>query len=535
MVLWGSLHQDSFGRLTGFVSVLRSDGFRLAALSRFGVVYFVQPHGIAFRKFRKQATGVDYRLGLAWNSVMELGIQGAGSGHRWFPIAVVVLLLALVASKAEAIEIPFEAAWDRVRQEHGIIRAAELDRQRLERLETATRSLFLPQVNLEGRYTRLNDPIRIELGPTLESFPGFPSNLPPLGLTVQDDEFWKLSVSAVWPVYTGGRVRAARNAASAELEAATEAVRQTLHALHSDLIQRYFAVPMAGQVVVAREAALAGAEHHFENARRLEEEGLISAVERLHAEVARAEADREARHARRQWDIARTALALFLQMESDLMPSTPLPEPDAALIPAASRLRARAVRDHPALNRLEAQRRQAVEGVRAERGKLHPEVFAFGRRELATADLTLLEPEWAVGIGINLPLLDRSDRLNRMRAARLRERQIEALAEQVARDLETLIESRVLEVKQAVEHYETLASSLGLARENLRVRERAFAEGMSSSLEVTDARNRLVEVETALVVTRYQYVLKSALLYEAAGSLEGFTTLLGFGPNLDSP
>jgi outer membrane protein TolC len=438
--------------------------------------------------------------------------------------------LAVSSVCANANDLGFAEAWARLQTEHGNMRAAEFERQRLDRLEQATNSLLLPQINLEGRYTQMNDAIRIDLDPLLGLLPGLPPGLPPQGVTIQDQEFWKASVTAVWPLYTGGRVSAARNAASLELKVAEEKTRRTLHELHSDLVRRYFAVPLAEQVLTTHEAARHGAEQHWRQAQRLEEEGLISAAERLHAEVAHAEADRTARHAARRLEIAQTVLALFLDLDTTPHPTTALPEPTSTAVADNASWRARARRDHPVIAELEANRRLAAEGIRAERGRMQPEVFAFGRRELVTSDLTLLEPEWAVGMGVNLPLLDRTDRVNRLRAARLRERQVEALAGQAARDLESLVVSRLLEVRQAAEQFETLEHMLDLARENLRVRERAFVEGLGKSLDVVDARIGLARVETARSLARYEFTVQYALLHEAVGSVEPFARILSETP-----
>jgi outer membrane protein TolC len=427
---------------------------------------------------------------------------------------------------ATANDLPFETAWAVLRSEHGSLRAAELERQRLERLERATRSLLLPQINLEGRYTHMNDAIRIDLDPLLGSIPGLTPGLPPLGVTVQDQEFWKINVSAVWPLYTGGRVSAARSAAALELKAADQRTRRTQHELHSDLVRRYFAVALSEQILAAYTVARDGAQQHWRHARRLEEEGLISAAERLHAEVAHAEADRVARHAARRLEISRTVLALFLNLDEAPLTTTALPDPQNEAVADTAFWRTRARRDHPILAELDASRRLAAEGIRAERGRLQPEVFAFGRRELVPSDLTLLEPEWAIGLGVNWALLDRTDRVNRLRAARLRERQVETLADQAARDLETLVESQLLEARQAAEQFATLERMLDLARENLRVRERAFAEGLGSSLEVVDARVGLARVETARALARYEFTVHYARLLETSGNVEPFARFL---------
>ncbi|MCD8482899.1 MAG: TolC family protein [Verrucomicrobia bacterium] len=422
--------------------------------------------------------------------------------------------------------LTFYDAWETVRQEHGSIRAVEFERLRYERLRAASRSLLLPQINVEAKFTRLDDPIRIDLDPILGLLPGLPPGLPPLGVTVQEQEFWKANVTAVWPLYTGGRITAGRTAAVLELEAAEEKGRWTTNELHSMLVKRYFAVALAQQVNETMQISLDGSRQHRDQALRLQEEGLISYAERLHAEVAFTEAERAARHSARQLEMARTALSLFLNREGVTEIATLLPEPAEDLNLDAAGLRNLARRQHPILNTLAINQRLAEEGTRAERGRMQPEVFAFGKREMVTSDLTLLEPKWAVGIGVNLALLDRSDRVNRVRAARLRERQVEALYEQLQRDIETLVENSVLEVEQAIDQLRTLDSMVSLVQENLRVRERAFAEGLATSMEVVDARIGVARVETARAAARYQFTVNYAILMESIGSIENFNHIL---------
>lgn len=442
-------------------------------------------------------------------------------------LMLLVALMGCVWLPGSAVQaMTFQEAWSVLRQEHGSLRAADLERQRLERLQSASRGLLLPQINFEARYTRLNDPIRIDLDPVLGLLPGLPGGLPPLGVTVQDQEYWKANLSAVWPLYTGGRISAGRAAAALELEAAEGQSLRTLNELHSQLVKRYFAVPLAAQLWATLKDAAAGARQHYEHALRLEAEGMISQAERLHAGVALTEADRAARQAERQLAMARTALALFLNRDNLEDRFTPLPEPLGLDDLQAAQLRSAARVQHPVIATLEANRRLAVEGIRAERGRMQPEVFAFGRRELVPSDLTVLEPEWAVGIGVNLALLDRNDRVNRVRAARLRERQVEALLQQVGRDIETLVENLLMEVELAVDQYQALDAMFAMARENLRVRERAFTEGLATSLEVVDARVGLARVETARAAARYQYIVHFALLQEATGSIDRFSRIL---------
>lgn len=210
------------------------------------------------------------------------GTRG-GTARRWCSGVLSILAVLTLSSPLQG--LTFDQAWNTLQQQHGSLRAAEIERERIDRLHTATRSLLLPQINLEARYTRLKDPIQIDLDPVLGLLPSLPGALPPLGITIQDQSYWKANISAIWPLYTGGRISAARAVASLEREAASEHSRRAEQDLHSQLVQRYFAVLLAQEVDATRQAVLAGARQHLHHAERMEAEGLISHAEKLHAHV----------------------------------------------------------------------------------------------------------------------------------------------------------------------------------------------------------------------------------------------------------
>ncbi len=95
------------------------------------------------------------------------------------------------------------------------------------------------------------------------------------------------------PVYTGGKINAANNAAKIKIEETKEQGIQTRNALISELTERYYGLSLALQVVEVRRQVLEGMQHHLEDAKALEANGIIAKSERLYAEMHVAEAERE--------------------------------------------------------------------------------------------------------------------------------------------------------------------------------------------------------------------------------------------------
>jgi outer membrane protein TolC len=432
----------------------------------------------------------------------------------------IVLALACAAPPSSAAELTFAKARERVLARNEAALAARHEETQRGEEAAAARALRWPRLEATARFTRLDQALVMDLEPVrqviLQLHPTVPSSrIPPFVQAIQDDDYWKADLRLTAPLYTGGRIDAAGHAAAAQQADSREQRRAVEGALGSELVRRYFGLRLAASARDVRAQVLAGLDGHLRDARRLEEEGLASRAERLHAEVARAEADRQLRRAEHDLDLARTVLKATLATDESVEPSTPLFVLHD-LDPLAD-VTARALASSPALGRLAAQADLARQATRAERARQRPEVFAYAQHELHQADLTLLDPTWAVGVGARLTVFDFGEARHRVAAAREREERVALVAQKARRDLATLVEKNHIEAQKAREQFAALQASRALAEENLRVRTRGFEEGVATSLEVVDARLALARVELERLASAWEFVAALGDLLETCG------------------
>lgn len=451
-----------------------------------------------------------------------MGKHGGGMSTCLFCL---VLLLASRAP-ADAEELGFREAWERTQSVNPSLGAARVEVERRVEEQRAARSLYGPQIELTGRYTVIDDPITIDLDPIREVILGLHPSVPPTLIPgfvtdIQDDQFLRAELTAVWPIYAGGRIRAAQRAAAAgTAEAVADSRRQT-QGKFTELVRRFYGAQLARMAKETRASVLVGLDKHVEQASQLEAEGFIARSELLNAQVARDEAWRELRKAELQVEIADIALAGLLDQDEPVVPTSPLFMVTRPLEPVSVFLLA-CDTSNPTLELMSARQDQAAEGVAVERGKLRPEVFLFGIKELNPDGLTVLDPDWAAGIGVRMVLWDRSDRTRRLAAARLLERRVELISHDVRRRLWTAVEHAYREVSQAQEQFGSLVSSLDAAQENVRVREVSFREGQATSLEVVDAQLALARVETERAAVSRDFAVALSTLLEMSGRTERF-------------
>lgn len=182
--------------------------------------------------------------------------------------------------------------------------------------------------------------------------------------------------------------------------------------------------------------------------------------------------------------------------------------------------------NHPILRVLAAKREWAHQGVKVEEADQKPTVYAFGMHELVTSDLTVMEPKWAVGVGLQYTLFDGFQAKNKARAARAVETRVQHLTQKAERDLKSLVLERYQKMEKAREQFVSYERTLELAEENLRVRTRAFEEGTATSLEVIDATLSLSRAQLGRLKAAFDFDDAMFQLLEASGRTGSYSEYL---------
>jgi len=404
----------------------------------------------------------------------------------------------------------------------------------------ANRGRRWPTVDLTGSYTRLDDPVTMSPSQLFSSMPvgedlnGLFANLGnllgiPAGTidqaftsTIAEDDIWNASLRALWPLFTGGKISAAVDIAEAQRLEAEFQLRMAEQVKFEELARYYFGVVLARRVLETRQEVQEGLAKHLEHAAKLEEQGQVAHVERLQAEASYDRARVECRKARRDFEIAGLALSRIVQVDSTVEPASSL-FINSELPPVEAFVDS-TLAQYPGLGILDAKRKQAEGLMSVHKGDYYPTVFAFGNYSLyENDDLTgQLAPDWLVGVGVKVPLISPTGRKNNISAARSSVVQVEYLRSKAVRDLRLLVEKTYREASQALEEYQGLGSSLALAQENVRLRDIAFSQGLSTSLDVIDGRLFLAGIQTQRWLAAYKYVLSLSRLLAVSGQQEDF-------------
>lgn len=429
------------------------------------------------------------------------------------------LASAAAAQGALPQALSFEEARLLLGRESDALAAAEANVRAKRELAAASRSLRLPELALDTRQMQFQKTLDLPLGslaPVAEAF-GIPS---PLRFRERD---WRLRpiVTATVPIYSGGQIPAARQAADAAVREADAEREQEAQGQTLKLVQLYFGQQLAQQTVEVRREVRDGLQRHLEDAMRLEEAGFATRAQRLQATVARDQAERDYRQARNQLDTISASLADLLRSPRPVATRTPLFVITGMLEPQET-FREAALAQHPQILRLQALGEQAGAALRVQQARLKPQVYVFGQYDLRREDAMLTDPDWAFGVGVKYTFLSGSNRPRQVNAAREQQFQAEAGLREARNQVAMGVRKAYNELESARQQYELLDSSIALARENLRLQELSFREGQATSLDVIDARLQLGGALVERAHAAYGYDTALAALLEVSGQLERY-------------
>ncbi len=440
-----------------------------------------------------------------------------------------------------AAELTFSEAWQLLQQNNNGLAASRANKEESVFMQEAARDLYYPKIDINGGYSRLDKDVTLAPSQLFDSMPaggvlqnflnglGGLGGLSPAqldeGLTSEiiRQDVVTASLSAVWPIYAGGRINAAQDIAAGQFMEADYLLRIKRQTLFEQLSKVYFGVVLARQVLQTHSDAEQGLLKHLQHAKKLEEQGQIARVERLKAEASHERAKVEQHKAQRNLEIAQLALNRLLQAKLDARPSNKLFI--NSKMPKLADINSATLDNHPGLGVLEARRLQVQGLIDVKEGEYWPEAFLFGNYVMYQQDTLAdeLAPDWVVGVGVSVPLSSRSGRSGKLSVAKSTLTKIDYLKAQAIRDLSLLVEKTWREAQTAREEYNGLAISLELAHENIRMREQAFAQGLSTSLEVVDAELFLVSVQTQRQVAAYQYVVSLARMLALSDQMAQFS------------
>ena len=442
-------------------------------------------------------------------------------------------------------------------------RAAKAQLEADRRKTTAANANFLPRVDFKGSWTYLDRTLEMDLnslrdaliqlqandalerakiqaamaGGTLTpeqqqaiaqgAAAQFDAALPPFVETLREQSRFDAELTVVQPIFVGGKVLAARGAAKGQEKRSTIALEQARSERISTVAKTYIDATLLRQAVELRRDGVAGIERHVEQAEKLLAEGMIERTQLLRAQLAlsTARADLEAEEGR--YATALEALRIWTGRDdgpTDELRDVPLPWDSAGAQEAV-------FRQNLKTREIGAIRAQLDEKSAAERGQMLPTVAAFGSWQILPRELSALEPRWAAGVQVRMPIFSGGKDWSEWKSAKSEGERVEQLGAAWNEGLRVMVLQSWNKRVTAKNRWESLATSEKLAEETLNNFEKRFAAGMATSLDVVDARIQLDQARLGRLKSLGDMALASIEILSLANETTRLPQLWNQGAN----
>jgi outer membrane protein TolC len=429
------------------------------------------------------------------------------------------------------------------------------------------RGLYMPQVSLSANAVTMSDPLHLDLTPVKDAitplyntlgnygvFSGVPNPNPntnqiapilPDNIStwvvrekllageqeiananwdeiIQEKNFALVSANVMWPLFAGGKIKGANNAAEIDVAISREEFRQTEGNLLYELVTRYYGLSLGTQVLKVRQQMVETAKHHHSDAQKLYDNGMIAKVELLHAQVSRNEAERELKQAERNIEIIRSGLEATLALDSAV-----------TIIPASllfinkelsevSHWIAQANSDNPQLKQIEGKSNLIDIKNKVDKGNYLPSLAMIGTYNIADKNFSPFMPDWMVGVGMKWTVFNGLGRSNEVKAGETMHNQVEFATQKAQADLRAYLTKLYEELQMQMEQKTELETTLELAEHYATSTEKSFNEGLANSTTVVEAFTKVAQVKAMRLKVLYDYDVLLAQLLQTAGVPEQY-------------
>lgn len=439
---------------------------------------------------------------------------------------VLLLLLHVVPLCAQNgdIELSFGQSMQMLQQGNQSLKIADKEIEWAKSEHQRLNALWYPTVSATGAYVRMSNPIEVKepLSQFTNPAKDFVHSIIPddqiissildkigsysLHFPLAPQDLTTIDANLLWPVFTGGkRIYASKIGKS--MVSIAEVNREQVDAnMQILLVESYYGLRLGQKVMGVRQQTYLSLEKHYQNALKLEASGMINKAERLFVQVSMDEARRELESARKDMELASNALKNLIKLESDaaIRPVSSLFINDT--LPSVLYFKTLVEGNNYLVNQLKLQDQVADNELKIGRSEYVPNIALFAKQTLYSHGIEKnLVPRSMVGVGFTWNLFDGLAREKKIRQAKITKQTVSLSREKAIDDIGLGIDKLYTQLQKAQDDVTALNSTIEMSRELVRMRKKAFTEGMATSTEVVDAEVLLSKVQVAALLAYYEY------------------------------
>jgi outer membrane protein TolC len=414
---------------------------------------------------------------------------------------LVLSVLVCGAGPARADRLSLQECLHLARQQNLALQSARKTPQVAAEQVRETRSIYLPQVDLNAGYTFQDAPQKVLLGQA--------------EAPTQDKDYAHFSLSAEQLLYDFGRSASRMNVVRAQAEAAGSELASREQDLFLSTTQAYFQVLAAEQLLQSASDEVEQVEAHRRVAAALYDEGVVTRNDLLQAEV-RLASSRQQQLVRKgvldnAWLTLNYLTGRPAEARAELVAET-IPDLGAALAVTS-------LDERPELRAQQQRVAAASAAVEESRGSYLPELFARLGADYVDNSNVKEQTIYSATLGLRVNLFDGQAKAARLRQSLLALDQEKLRLDDVRARTELDYRQASNDARVARRRIDVAETAIVQAQENLRINRERYLAQVGTATEVLDAQTLLTESRTDLALARFDYHVAVARVQRAAGNL----------------
>lgn len=365
----------------------------------------------------------------------------------------------------------------------------------------------LPELDIEGSYTRLELPAASDI-----PVPGF-------GFPESDAD---VAVKGTLPLYTGGRISSARRLAATGVELSSRSEGLTRDDVILETASTYLELLAAQQFAVIAKEALDTSRRHLEDVRLLLEKGQVAQVDLFRSELDEAERERDIASAEANLTRRAEQLSSIIFPDRHVTITAQWEVPPPRELPDLEEWVVMAEDGSGEVAAAKLSLTLAEEGVSAARAERRPVFGLFGAYGAQGEDFSYTSRDryWNAGLSLSFPLYRGGRTSLAVEKALLEEEKARNSLTIARRGIRRGVVERHAAVVLALKQHAAAVKAVRAAGENHRVTDLKYREGLVTNTDVIDALLSLSRARFDHVQALKDYHINRFGLMRLAGTIE---------------
>lgn len=349
---------------------------------------------------------------------------------------------------------------------------------------------------------------------------------------VDEDNVGQGMVSGSQLIYDFGRATGLIDSSKYVSDAAKSNLVQYVHDIIFLIKENYFIVLEKERLIEVAEQTVATYEQHLLRAQKYYEAGVRTRIDVTNAEVVLSNAKLERLHATSNLKTSKIKLEQILGSKPNQGDYILLTDDPALNMLAANKPAIRntlenfldtASNNRPVLERMGSLIKSSESNLKQVKGNYWPSINATGEYNAYETEITTLQDQWYVGVGLNWDFFSGFQTEGEVAEANSRIRELQASLRELQLSITQDVTDSYLRADENREAVDLADQTLTLATENLDLAEGRYKAGLNDMIEFNDAQLTFSTSQSNLVVTYYSYLTALARIERAVGIMPEFT------------